>query len=231
MRKIYVVLYSAMMLFSCHGDDDFSSTTNPPVTNTAPSTPALIFPVNSQTCTAHNLELNWGLASDPEGDTVSYVVEVATNSDFSTLFLNEHTTTTNQTVTLEKGVIYYWRVKAVDSEENESEYATVQTFFSEPDASIHTLPAAPIVTSPSLGASVSGSTANLAWTAEATNGDELLYDLYFGDTNPPVLYAEDIAVNSTSVPVVANTRYYWRVIVKDAYQNATIGQLWNFETE
>ncbi len=231
MRKIYVLFYSAMILFSCHGDDDFSSTENPSETNTAPSIPGLLFPVDSQTCTAHNLELNWGLANDPDGDTVSYVVEVATNSDFTALFLNENTTATNKTVMLEKGVIYYWRVKALDSKENESEYATVQTFFTEPDAPIQTLPTVPSLTGPSLGATLTGNMINLEWTASDANGDELLYDLYFGDTNPPVLYAEDVAVNSASIAVVANTRYYWRVIAKDPYQNATIGQLWDFKTE
>lgn len=123
------------------------------------------------------------------------------------------------------------KVKASDSAGNESEYSDPQTFFTEPDAGVNTIPNAPLLTSPSLGDSVSGTNITLDWDATDRDNDPLTFDLYFGDTNPPVLVSEDMNVSTFDVTISTNTTYYWRVVVKDDKQGATIGQIWNFRTE
>ncbi|WP_282079608.1 hypothetical protein [Aquimarina algiphila] len=71
----------------------------------------------------------------------------------------------------------------------------------------------------------------LDWDATDEDNDPLTFDLYFGDTNPPVLVSENINVSTFDVTVLANTAYYWRVVVKDDKQGATVGQIWNFRVE
>ncbi|WP_025665757.1 fibronectin type III domain-containing protein [Aquimarina megaterium] len=227
MRNFYIAILSSLFLFSCSGDDN----TVIPIVNTVPSIPSLVFPTNNLVCTNFNLEFDWGAAVDSDGDSIRYTIDIATDTSFGTILFTATTNETIQTFTLEKGTTYFWRVKASDSAGNESEYSDVQTFFTEPDAGVNTIPNAPLLTSPSLGDSVSGTNITLDWDATDGDNDPLTFDLYFGDTNPPVLVSEDMNVSTFDVTISTNTTYYWRVVVKDDKQGATIGQIWNFRTE
>ncbi|MCK8523807.1 hypothetical protein M0D21_19655 [Aquimarina sp. D1M17] len=227
--RYYIGLVILGLMISCSGDDDGGT---PFFTqNSAPAVPGLVFPTNNLTCTSIALEFVWGVAIDVDGDSVSYDIEISEESDFSTIAFTATTTTTGKVFDLEKGVTYYWRVKAIDSEGNESDYSSTQSFFTEPEATINTLPGVPELVTPALGSRLSGSLVTLRWSATDSDDDALSYDLYFGDTNPPVLFAENIDVNTFDVSVSPGTAYYWRIVVKDIHQSATIGQVWNFRTE
>ncbi|WP_282086772.1 hypothetical protein [Aquimarina algiphila] len=227
MKHFYIVILSSLFLFSCSGDDN----TVVQLVNNVPSIPSLVFPTNNLVCTNFNLEFDWGAAVDSDGDALSYTIDIATDSGFTTILFTATTTETVNTFTLEKGTTYFWRVKAIDSMGNESKYSDVQTFFTEPDAGVNTIPNAPLIISPSLGERVSGTNITLDWDATDEDNDPLTFDLYFGDTNPPVLVSENINVSTFDVTVSANTTYYWRVVVKDDKQGTTIGQIWNLRTE
>ncbi|GAA4279142.1 fibronectin type III domain-containing protein [Aquimarina mytili] len=229
--KLYIAVIGITLLFSCSGDDDGAVSPGSVSGNEAPVTPSLVFPINNETCTNFDLELDWNIATDPDGDVVSYVVEIAGDNNFNTVVFTTTTTSTQTIFTLEKGTTYYWRVKARDSEGNESAFSEPQSFVTEPDAGLNTIPTVATLVSPSLGATLSGSTVDLEWAASDADGDALSYDLYFGDTNPPILFAENLDTNTINVSVSPDTIYYWRVTVKDTNQGATIGQVWNFRTE
>ncbi|WP_271767122.1 hypothetical protein [Aquimarina algiphila] len=227
MRNFYIVVLSSLFLFSCSGDDN----TVTPILDTVPSIPSLVFPTNNLVCTNFNLEFDWSRVVDGDGDSIQYTIDIATDNTFTPVLFTATTTETVNTFTLEKGTTYFWRVKATDSAGNDSGYSDIQTFFTEPDAGVNTIPNAPVVLSPSLGELVSGTNITLDWDATDEDNDPLTFDLYFGDTNPPVLVSENINVSTFDVIVSANTTYYWRVVVKDDKQGATIGQIWNFRTE
>ncbi|WP_109301664.1 hypothetical protein [Aquimarina sp. AU474] len=227
--KLYIGVVGILLLFSCSGDDNggnpfFSA-------NGTPDIPGLIFPTNNLVCTNFNLEFDWNTVIDIDGDTVSYVIDIATDSNFAVVVFTATTTATKRTFTLEKGITYYWRVKARDSGGNESGYSTTQSFFTEPEAETNTIPTAPQLISPMQGERISGSTITLDWNATDSEDDALSYDLYLGDTNPPVLFSDNINVSTLDVTVSPGTVYYWRVVVKDTQQSAAIGQVWNFKTE
>jgi uncharacterized protein (TIGR02145 family) len=59
----------------------------------------------------------------------------------------------------------------------------------------------------------------------------LIYDVYFGDTNPPQLVSMGQS-NSTYNPgnLDDSKMYYWRVIAHDDQNNTTEGDLWSFIT-
>jgi len=228
MKKIYILLISSLVLISCSNDDGNDPQID--LSNLDPSIPSLIFPTNNLVCTNFNLEFDWNAATDGDNDSITYVIDIATNSNFGTILFTAVTSATLRTFTLEKGTTYYWRVKARDSEGNESEYSPTQTFFTEPDAGVNTIPSVPELISPPLGDRLSAATITLDWDAKDTEDDALSYDLYFGDTNPPVLFAGNMDMSSIDVPVSSDTVYYWRIVVKDSNQSATLGQVWNFRT-
>ena len=226
MKKILITIASLSFLISCGGDDDGT----PILINEAPGVASLIFPTNNLICTNFNLEFDWSTVTDPEGDTISYIIDIATEADFGTVLFTATTTATERTFTLEKGVTYYWRVKVRDSEGNESAYSETQSFITEPDAGVNTLPYAPTAVTPQNGATLTANTVSLAWDATDADGDTLVYDVYFGDTNPPQLMSENLTTSSFDVSLVTGTQYYWRVVVKDDHEGVTLGQIWSFTT-
>lgn len=230
MKKIFITLCSVFILLSCHGDDDFTSTGNPFITNQAPVAPSLVFPTNNLSCTNFNLELDWTTVLDPDKDAVEYIIDITTSSNFSVVLFTKTTSQTKHNFTLEKGMNYFWRVKARDTKGNESDYSNTQTFYTEPEAGVNSVPSVPAVISPALGDTISGSMVNLDWNTTDADGDALVFDVYFGDVNPPPLFAQNRSTSALNVSIFANKIYYWRVVAKDDKQGVAIGQVWNFST-
>lgn len=231
MKKVYryiIAIVSIVIVISCSGDDDEGT---PILQNQSPTVPNLVFPTNNLTCTGVDLEFAWNTATDADGDMVSYVIEIAAENSFANVLFTAVTIDAKKIFDLEKGITYYWRVKSRDDKGNDSDYATAQSFFTEPEASTNSLPSVPEVMSPTLGDRVSGTTVTLDWGASDADIDALVYDVYFGTSDSPVLVGENLTVSELKVSVSPTTIYYWRVVVKDTQQNATMGQLWNFRTE
>lgn len=224
MKKIVITILSLVFLLSCSGDDNGSSI----VVNASPDTPDLVFPINNAVCTNVNLKFDWDAVVDPEGTTVSYLIDIATDADFATVLFTATTTESIQTFNLEKGIQYYWRVKARDSEGNESPYSENQSFSTEANAEVNTIPTVPTVAFPQNGGMATSGTVSLSWDATDADSDTLVYDIYFGETNPPELVTENLTITSFEVSVTNGVQYYWRVAVKDNHQNVTVGQVWNF---
>jgi hypothetical protein len=72
----------------------------------------------------------------------------------------------------------------------------------------------------------------LKWSATDVDvNDRLVYDVYFGTTNPPtVKISADITTNTVSTTVVPSTEYFWKIVVKDGKGGETVGQIWKFKT-
>ncbi len=225
--KIYMALVSMVALLSC-SNEDFESIV---LQNVDPTIPVLVFPTNNLTCTGIDLGFSWNASTDADGDTISYVIDISTNPSFGSIAITATTTDRTGTFNLDKGITYFWRVKARDSNGNESAYSSPQSFFTEPDATVNTLPNAPTLVSPGIGSRITGMTITLDWDATDADGDALTYDVYFGDTDSPALVAEDVDVSTFDVSISSGTTYYWRIVAKDSNQSTTLGQLWNFRAE
>jgi hypothetical protein len=94
------------------------------------------------------------------------------------------------------------------------------------------LPFSPDLVAPELNSVLSTKTAKLQWTAkDVDTKDKLVFDVYFGTTNPPT---EKAGVNQEAITldvnIVASKEYYWKVVVKDDKGGETIGQTWKFRT-
>ena len=72
----------------------------------------------------------------------------------------------------------------------------------------------------------------LGWNCTDPDGDSIVYDVHFGNTNPPSTtmsanqYQTTLALNGLDT----STTYYWQVVAKDNRGAVTTGAVWTFTT-
>jgi hypothetical protein len=230
MKKILYITLISSLFFSCGGGG------NEPVgepQNTAPSIPSLVNPTNSKLCINNSVTFEWAASTDAEKNPIVYQLQIASDNLFAQIVKTIEGTTTIQTVDLEKGKAYYWRVKATDSKNAASNYSTTYSFYTEGIALSNHVPFLPQLVRPLLNSTIVGTTATLEWTAsDADVTDILSYDVYCGVDNPPTSKVGS-AITTTSFNVTSllpTKNYYWKVVVKDNKGGETIGQIWEFKT-
>lgn len=233
MKKSYLYLLVAVgtILISCGGGDD--SDTIPIDENTAPTVPNQIFPLGNEICTDNNVIFQWAASTDAESNSISYRIEVSENSSFSPIRYNESSFSESKLISLEKGKAYYWRIKAVDSRNLESNYSESLQFITEGEGVSNHVPFAPTLVAPALEAEVDGTSTVLSWTASDIDGDALLFDVYLDtNENPITKITEDQAETTFNVTGLSPlTKYYFKVAVKDDKGATSVGQVWNFTTK
>jgi hypothetical protein len=227
MKKFLYISIVSAFLISCGPDDAPKDTTN-----VAPTIPLLVSPVNNKLCANNAVSFQWNAATDSNNDRIIYQIQVSKDKDFSRILMKAESTALYQNFTLEKATAYYWRVKSTDSKDLSSAYSTVFSLYTSGDGVVNYLPFSPDLVAPELNSVLSTKTAQLQWTAkDVDTKDQLVYDVYFGTTNPPT---EKVGVNQVAsnfdVTLVASKEYFWKVVVKDDKGGETIGQIWRFRT-
>ena len=234
MRKLIYTLVLSTLVWSCGGSGGGGDTPPPPPpVNNAPTTPTLVYPTNNLLCIDNVLDFDWNASTDPDGDAITYQVQVAKDSQFTQIAFTATETSTNKNLSLEKGIAYYWRVKATDSKNKSSTYSAINQFYTEGEGVSNHLPFSPVLVTPTLNSVQSGAIVTLEWTAaDVDTSDTLTYDVYFETGNTPT---QQVATNQTvttfSVDLVASETYSWKVVVKDRQGGQTIGQIWSFVTD
>lgn len=234
MKKISLFIFSLVVFSSCSsGGDEGSNDPSPkPVENTSPTTPGLSYPTNNLVCISNTINFEWNAVVDAQNDAITYQLQVATDNAFTQNLNSLTVTTLSKQLSLNKGKLYYWRVKATDSKNASSGYSSVYSFYTEGEGIVNHVPFAPILVTPTLNSTQTSTAVNLSWTAvDADVNDVLTYDVYFGTSNPPTAkVATAITAKTFSVNTTTATNYYWKVVVKDGKGGATVGQIWNFKT-
>lgn len=233
MKKFYLLALSLNLLVaSCSSEDDGIDPPEP-AANTAPSVPVLLYPSNNLICIENDIDFQWEASIDAEENVVKYEVQVATDNSFSEGLQTATTLDVHKQISLERGKMYYWRMKATDTKDASSEYSEVFSFYTEGDGITNHVPFAPNLISPELEAILSSGSVELSWTAsDADENDSLEYDVYFGTDNPPTeKVATDITDNSLTVQATTQGTYHWKVIANDGNGGTTVGQIWNFTVE
>ena len=234
MRKfIYIVIVSVLIVSCGGGGDDPQPTPTPEPENRAPSKPTLNDPVNNLLCIDNAVSFKWNAASDPDGDTVSYMLEIAEDNAFSPIAHSLAITTNTKAVSLEKGVAYYWRVKAKDSKNALSAYSSTYQFYTEGVGIVNHLPFTPSLVKPTLNAVEQNATTILEWSAsDVDTNDTLSYDVYFGTDNPPTeKVSENQSEKTKEINLDSSKDYFWKVVVKDGKGGETFGPVWSFKTD
>jgi hypothetical protein len=110
-----------------------SVTINITIGNLPPLVPELNYPLNGSSISVI-AELNWSNTTDPTGDDVYYILQVANDSNFSNIvyYNGSITETIDPTGDTPTGIVtegqYYWRVLATDLNGNSS-WSEANTFF------------------------------------------------------------------------------------------------------
>lgn len=201
--------------------------------NSAPTIPLLVFPSNGQLCISNTLNFQWKAATDADKDPITYQLQIATDNQFTQIVNDSELPSLVKSLTLDKGKAYYWRVKAMDSNTLSSNYSGVFSFYTEGTALSNHLPFLPQLVAPIMDALVTGTAAELQWTAlDVDNQDVLSYDIYLGtNSTPTTKVGNNIGATSLQVSTLQTaTIYYWKVVVKDNHGGETIGPVWSFKT-
>lgn len=232
MKKFLYITAIGIVLWSCGGGGDDPKPV-PPAENKVPSTPTLVAPTNGNLCIDNSVSFQWNASTDPDGDPITYQIQVAKDNLFTQIAHTLSGTATNQSISLEKGVAYYWRVKATDSKSLSSGYSTVFNFYTEGDGETNHLPFSPELIKPDLNSILQTATATLEWNASDVDvNDALTFDVFFGIVNPPITkIGNNQTAKTLGVNLNASKIYYWNVVVKDNQGGEAIGQIWNFKTD
>ncbi len=230
MKKILYIAILSFGLTSCGGGGD---DTPPTPVNTAPTVPTLASPTNNLLCIDNVVNFTWNASTDVEGGVITYEIQVAKNTSFSPVSHTQTSTTNSKSITLEKGIAYYWRVKATDSKNASSNYSSTFNLYTEGVGITNHLPFSPVLVSPALNSVQTTATVNLQWSANDVDaGDTLTYDVYFGTVSTPAtIVSQNQSASSLNRTVSASTKYYWKVTVKDNKGGQTVGQVWSFTTD
>lgn len=231
---LYTLIIVMLTMISCGGggDDDPGTTPDPDV-NTSPTIPNQVFPLDNTICIDNNVVFEWNASTDEEGNAVSYVIEISENNSFSPLTASETSFSESKLVSLDKGKAYYWRIKAADSRNAESDYSPAMKFVTEGEGESNHIPYAPELVSPTIDSEIVGTSTTLSWTASDVDGDPLTFDVYLDtNENPTTLVSEDQSESTfNATGLSASTKYYFKIVVKDDKEATTIGQVWTFSTK
>ncbi len=229
MKKFSYLFILGIIIWSCGGGD---SPPSPPKENRAPSVPSLVYPTNNFLCINNTIEFTWNGSVDPDGDNISYEILIAKDNLFTQIVQQKTTSALSSSISLDKGVAHYWKVRAVDSKSKASDYTPFWSFYTEGIGTINYVPFASSIVKPTLNSTVSGTSTILEWTAsDVDSGDVLTYDIYFGTSaTPPSIVTNHATKTYTVSSLLPNTTYYWKIDVKDNKGGKSIGQVWSFKT-
>jgi len=230
--RILIGAFTLVFISCSGGSEDGGTSTTSPTTNQPPTkVGSLISPENNLICISNRVTFRWSSAADPEGQPFNYVLEISKDNAFSSLEEEIITGLTSKSVLLDKGVYYYWRVKAVDKDGASGPYSNINSFYTEGEGETNHLPFQPQVVFPKTDDAVNAGSVTLEWTANDIDNDPLTYDVFLDTVNPPTnKVAEDIEMTSVSVTLEATTTYFWKVSVKDNKLGQTHGETWTFMT-
>jgi len=236
-NRIYYTAVMALMFIiaSCSsssngGGDD---TPPPPPPNTVPTAVStLTFPSSDLLCINNTVAFQWGAATDADGDPISYKLVVATNRPLTQIVEQRTVSSTSVTISLDRGVAYYWNVTAMDNQGGESDPSSTFAFYTEGNGVSNYAPFTAAINAPADEGSVAAGTVNLSWTgSDVDTGDTLTYEVFFGETTDPPSVQTDVTADNFDVTATTGLTYYWKVNTTDNHGVKTIGQIWSFSVD
>ena len=200
-------------------------------TSSEPNTPPIISndpaPANRIADVSNTPVLSWN-STDPDGDILTYDIYFGTDPT-PTLVLSNHTDTKYNPGVLKYNTTYYWKIVAKDGKGGLTEGSvwSFRTILRQ-----NTLPAVPSDPTPADGKTGLDVTIILSWKCSDPDGDELIYDIYFGtDPTPRLVKSDQTSPTYTSGTLSYSTRYYWKIVAKDGKGGETSSPVWSFVTK
>lgn len=215
------------IIFICFGFIYVSCSKEAP--NQPPNSFQLIYPTQNLLCIENTIAFNWSKAVDPEDDDLQYNIIIATDRDLTNIIENRTISNSQISITLEKATAYYWKVEALDVNNNQGTTSETYAFLTKGDAIQNYAPFTSELLTPSNGGEVTSDTTSLTWdAADANTNDTLTYEVFFGENDNLTLQDDNVTTKSYSVSVESGKSYSWRIDVKDQNGAKSIGQVWTF---
>ncbi|RTE52377.1 hypothetical protein EHW67_19565 [Arenibacter aquaticus] len=201
-----------------------------------PAAASLIFPSNNSECIE-------GVVKNDTQSSVTFQWEDATNADSYELKLKNLSTgvTTGYnviqnevTIELDRGSAYSWYVISKSKNSKEISESAVWRFYNANATISSYAPFPALLVSPTINQEIVFSSEGivLEWTGSDVDKDIVAYDIYFGFSNPPELYQENLNTPKVeNVVVKPATNYYWKIITKDSKGNISYSNLFQFKVK
>lgn len=227
LRYYVIVLFTLCFLYwACDNSEDGLTA------NESPSIPELLSPVNFALIDSPGVTFLWNPAIDPEGESITYNLQLSTRADFTNILFSDLLHDPSIEMTLEKGVFYYWRVRAIDASNNTSDFSERQNLVISDESIVNYPPFAPELRFPALNDEVDVNQVRLGWIGFDIDDSDLLYNIYIGtEFGNLTLYAEAIEEMEVTLNLDPAEVYYWRVEVSDALGQLSSSPVWWFKSE
>ncbi len=229
--KLYLaLLLLAIITWACSKSDGGDDSPPLPPPNSAPTAVSqLVFPTSDLLCIDNTVTFEWVASSDADGDSISYILVVATDRLLTQVVEQRTVSSTSVTISLERGVAYYWNVTARDSQGGDADSSSTFAFYTEGDGVSNYAPFSAALSAPENTGLVDAGTVNLSWTGGDTDAEDILtYELFFGESIDPPLLQSDLSDENFDVTASSGLTYYWKVNTMDDSGLKTIGQVWQF---
>ncbi len=167
--------------------DEYTNGTNPNSYD-GPDAPVLTEPIAGDETSDDAPDLFWSNATDPQGDTLTYTVEVAEDQAFNTIVASTSEVTEDASgistwkvpQPLSENATYWWRARATDPWVD-GPWSTEESFVIN---AISEAPDAPVLTLPIAGETAASTSPVLNWSeASDVDGDALTYDVEVFDSD------------------------------------------------
>lgn len=221
-RSFVIVLIAVALSWSCERDD-------PPAINEIPSAPIPQSPENYSKLTGKTVLFTWKAAKDPEGEKISYNLQLSTNADFTKIIFSDVLHAPNHEITVPDSGFYFWRVRARDHSKKTSEFSERQNFCIASSEITNYKPFPPERRFPELDEAVNPDQVDLGWSAFDLDDTDLSYNVYVGtDYSDQNLVAQNIVEDFVTLKLEAADVYYWKVEAIDPAGNRTESPIWWF---
>lgn len=219
MKIIVKLAFCLLLMVSCGGNDD-----SPPVVNERViGNFNLVFPDNNHICTSGDyaddnnvaIEFSWTAAENANG----YLLEI---TDQNTQEVTSLTSSTiEKSVSISKATQFSWKVTALQLEKTKESDSGTWSFYSQgiPEENYSPFPADISVVDNENG------TIEIEWTGSDLDNDIELYEVYFGNSNEPILIAsKDNDSESVQQSITYGVEYYLKIISIDSRGHKSIAK-------
>lgn len=204
-------------------------TCNKKTNNNPPSELNLVFPSENLLCTNNIITFDWSEAVNFENDEVEYTITIAKDKSLDNIIENRTLKESEITLTLEYGTPYYWKVDALNTNNNTGISSKTFAFYTQGESIQNYAPFAAELITPENNETITLETVFLSWTAEDINTTDILtYELFFGENDNLVLINDNLISKNFQINVSKGKRYSWKVDVKDSNGGKSIGEIWSF---
>jgi hypothetical protein len=227
MRKYISVLLVASALFSCAIPADLLLP--------APEAATLLAPATNEACAAGTvlsdsitkIKFSWTSV------TTASSYDITIKNLLTGTSVTQGATTNSIEVAVKRNTPFSWFVTSKSTTTTKTSDSNIWKFYTTGPVQIFYTPFPAEAISPTIGQQIAATAGkiSLRWKGTDVDNDISSYDVYFGtDANPPILQSK-LAASTTSIAdisVVIGTKYYWKVVTKDAKGNSSSSEIFQF---